>query len=218
MIKPSKFKSIFFDGKNLYTINYSPNFQVYNEKLVKKDGIEYREWNPKRSKLAAMILNNCKNMPIKKDSRILYLGAGSGTTPSHVSDISNNGIVYCVEFSNRNFLKLLKVSEKRNNMIPLLLDANQIEKYENIVKDVTVVYQDIAQREQTRIFLKNMIFLKKGDFGIYMVKARSINVAIEPKIIFKKAIKELRDNSFEIIEHLTLEPYEKDHIAIIIRK
>lgn len=217
MIKPYRFNNVYSNGKSLFTKNFAPGFQVYNEQLINQNDIEYREWNPKRSKLAAMILKNCKIMPIKDDSIVLYLGAGSGTTASHVSDIVNKGIVYCIEFSNRPFGKLLKVSEKRKNMIPLLQDANHIERYQNIVKNVDMIYQDIAQKEQTKIFLKNLIFLNRGGFGILMVKARSINVAIEPSLIFKKVIKELKKNKLNVLESLTLKPYEKDHIAIIIQ-
>lgn len=218
MIKQYKFKNVFSNNKSLFTKNLVPNSQVYNEKLVMQEGIEYREWNPRRSKLGAMILNGCKIMPIKEDSKVLYLGAGSGTTASHISDIANKGIVYCIEFSGRAFLKLLKVCRKRKNMFPLLYDANQIEKYQSIVKDVDVVYQDIAQKEQTKIFLKNLVFLKKEGFGIFMVKARSIDVKIEPKLIYKEIIKELKSDELEVLESINLEPYERDHIAIIIQK
>ncbi len=218
MIRELKFKNIYSNGKNIYTKNFTPSFQVYNEKLVKQNNIEYREWNPKRSKLAAMILKGCKKLPIKENSKILYLGAGSGTTASHISDIAEKGIIYCVEFSNRSFLKLIKVCEKRGNMIPLLYDANYIERYQNIVKDVDIVYQDIAQKNQTRIFLKNLIFLKNGGYGIFMVKARSIDVTLDPKIIYKKIIKELKKENLQVIESLALDPYEKDHMAIIVKK
>ena len=57
---------------------------------VLQDGetkIEYRAWNPFRSKLAAAILGGIDNIHIKPGSKILYLGAASGTTVSHVSDL-----------------------------------------------------------------------------------------------------------------------------------
>jgi len=49
--------------------------------------IEYRVWNPFRSKLAAAIIGGVENIWIKPNSRVLYLGAASGTSVSHVSDI-----------------------------------------------------------------------------------------------------------------------------------
>lgn len=51
------------------------------------DKIEYRAWNPFRSKLAAAILGGVDQIHIKPGAKVLYLGAASGTTVSHVSDI-----------------------------------------------------------------------------------------------------------------------------------
>lgn len=52
-----------------------------------EDKIEYRAWNPFRSKLAAAILGGVDQIHIKPGCKVLYLGAASGTTVSHVSDI-----------------------------------------------------------------------------------------------------------------------------------
>ena len=49
--------------------------------------IEYRVWNPFRSKLAAAIVGGIENVWISPGSKVLYLGAASGTSVSHVSDI-----------------------------------------------------------------------------------------------------------------------------------
>jgi rRNA 2'-O-methyltransferase fibrillarin len=49
--------------------------------------LEYRVWNPFRSKIAAAIVGGVDNLYIKPGSKVLYLGAASGTTVSHVSDI-----------------------------------------------------------------------------------------------------------------------------------
>ncbi len=49
--------------------------------------IEYRVWNPFRSKLAAAILGGVDQIYMPPGSKVLYLGAASGTTVSHVSDI-----------------------------------------------------------------------------------------------------------------------------------
>ena len=52
-----------------------------------KSKIEYRVWNPFRSKLAACILGGVDAIHMKPGSKVLYLGAASGTSVSHVSDI-----------------------------------------------------------------------------------------------------------------------------------
>lgn len=49
--------------------------------------VEYRVWNPFRSKLAAAILGGIDQIHMPPGSKVLYLGAASGTTVSHVSDI-----------------------------------------------------------------------------------------------------------------------------------
>lgn len=211
MIKAYKFENVYYDGKCLLTKNFGTG-SVYGEKIING----YRRWNPRRSKLCAMLLNKCKTMPIKRNSRILYLGAASGTTPSHVSDITDKGRIYCVEFSLRVFRDLIFMCEKRKNTVPILADANRPEQYRHIVENVDVVYQDIAQKNQTQIFKKNIEkFLQKNGHGIIMVKARSIDTSTNPKEVYKKVIEDLKE--FEILETVNLTPYEKDHMAVIIK-
>ena len=80
---------------------------VYNEKRISVEAgegekIEYRVWNPFRSKLAASVLAGVDNVHIKPGGKVLYLGAASGTSVSHVSDIVGpTGAVFAVEFSHR---------------------------------------------------------------------------------------------------------------------
>jgi len=68
-----------------------PGESVYGEKRVPVETeagkVEYRIWNPFRSKLAAGILGGLEQIWIKPGAKVLYLGAASGTTVSHVSDI-----------------------------------------------------------------------------------------------------------------------------------
>lgn len=52
-----------------------------------QEKIEYRVWNPFRSKLAAAILGGVDQIHMPPGSKVLYLGAASGTTVSHVSDV-----------------------------------------------------------------------------------------------------------------------------------
>ena len=73
--------------KALFTENFASGKKVYDETLVIEKGKEYREWNPRRSKLAAAILKGAKKIGLKKGNIVLYLGASTGTTASHVSDI-----------------------------------------------------------------------------------------------------------------------------------
>lgn len=80
---------------------------MYNEKRISVEAgegekTEYRVWNPFRSKLAASVLAGVDNIHIKPGGKVLYLGAASGTSVSHVSDIVGpTGAVFAVEFSHR---------------------------------------------------------------------------------------------------------------------
>ena len=71
----------------------SPGEAVYGEKRISIDGgvdgtkVEYRVWNPFRSKLAAGVLGGLDSIFIAPGKKVLYLGAASGTSVSHVADI-----------------------------------------------------------------------------------------------------------------------------------
>ncbi len=178
---------------------------------------EFREWIPSRSKLAAMILKG-HVIDIKPDWKVLYLGAASGTTVSHLADIVEEGIIYAVEYSAKPFVKFLQLAEERRNIIPLLEDASTPWKYNGIVEKVDFVYQDIAQKNQIEIFFANVdMFLKKGGEGVIMVKARSIDSTAEPEVVFSRVIEELGER-LEIVSHGSLEPFHKDHIYVHVRK
>lgn len=218
-IREWKFPGVFTDSERLLTENLTPTHQVYGEELIAWEDREYRVWNPKRSKACAMLKKGAKNFPFHKDSKILYLGAASGTTASHISDIACQGILFCVEFSKRSFSDLVYLCEMRKNMMPIFADANKPSLYKEVVGKVDLVYQDISQRDQTKIFIKNIdSFLSPKGFGILMVKARSIDVTAKPKDIFVKAEKELKKNNLKILEHILLKPYEKDHTAIVVKR
>ena len=77
----------------LVTKNIVPGESVYGEKRIAIDNgadgtkTEYRVWNPFRSKLAAGILGGLEDIYIAPGKKVLYLGAASGTSVSHVADI-----------------------------------------------------------------------------------------------------------------------------------
>ena len=213
----TRFEGVYKLGKQLLTKNSTPGFSVYGEELINADGVEYRAWNPNRSKLAAAILKDLKNFPFKKASHILYLGASTGTTASHVADIADAGTVYCVEFSENSMRKLMKVCGKKGNMAPILGDARSPEDYSMLVGDIDSIYQDVAQPDQGDILIRNAgEFLKPGDWALIAVKARSIDVVAEPKDIFENERKKL-EGVFEIVESVDLRPYHKDHILFVCR-
>ena len=215
---PMSLEGIFKKQNKLFTENLKDckGIKVYNEKLVSYKGKEFRSWNPYRSKLAALISNGLKNIKIVSDSQILYLGAATGTTVSHISDIVTKGTIYAVENSAVAAKSLLELSKKRHNVIPILADANHPDRYSSLVPSVDLIYQDISQRNQAEIFVNNVTrYLKKDGQGVLMVKARSIDVSLEPKQVYKLVNKELEEHGFKIVDVIDLSPYEKDHAAII---
>jgi fibrillarin-like pre-rRNA processing protein len=213
-MKKNKINGVYQNSYKLFTENLCKGSPIYNEKLVKFKDKEFRSWNPFRSKLAASILNGLI-IDIKMNSKILYLGAATGTTVSHISDIVKGGVIYAVENSPVAIKDLVEISKKRQNIIPILADANHPDRYNAIVSVVDIVYQDISQRNQAEIFKKNVdSYLKKEGIGILMVKARSIDVSLKPKEAYKNVIDELEKNKFNIVNLIDLSPYEKDHMAI----
>lgn len=204
---------------SLATRNLTPGKAVYGERLRVEEGVEYRLWNPRRSKLAAALLKGLGEWPVKEDSRILYLGAASGTTASHLSDIASRGVVYCVEFSPRVFLKLLYLCRQRRNMVPLLCDAARPEGYQFFLEECDLVYQDLAQPRQAEILLENSrFFLRNLGYAMMAVKARSIDASLPPGKIYSREAEKLRRGGFRVLELLDLEPYEKDHALILAQK
>lgn len=206
---------VFWDGHRLMTVNAAPGKDVYGERLVVVDGIEYRQWDPFRSKLAAMILLGGRDFGLDENSKVLYLGAASGTTASHVSDIVANGVVHCIEVSERSFRDLVKVCETRKNMIPILEDANQPEEYSHMIEGAELVYQDVAQRNQVDIFVRNMAAFD-SEHGILMLKSRSVDVNRKPKEVFAEVRKQLVDKQLKVKEVIDLDRFAKDHAAFIV--
>ena len=205
--------------QKISTENLVPGNQVYKEKLIIKKGIEYRLWDPFRSKLAASIMNGLENFPFKNKTKVLYLGASTGTTVSHVSDIVGpSGLVFAVEHASRVARDFLdRVATHRSNIMPILQDARKPKEYFSVFGKVDVVYVDIAQPDQTKIAIENCdMFLKKEGFFFLVIKTRSIDVTKAPKRIVEEEIEKLREK-FEILESIDLHPYDKDHAMVIAK-
>jgi len=200
------------------TENLTPGKKVYGEKLVPFRGKELRMWNPRRSKLAAAIHKGLKKLPLRGDSRVLYLGAAQGTTSSHLSDMAREGSVYCVEISPIALRKLLEVCTWRGNMVPILADASRPEEYLFLLEKVDLVYQDIAHPRQVEILKENArLFLKSGGYLFLALKARSISSVEKPGKIFDREVRKLGED-FKILQKIKLSPYEKDHLMVVAQR
>ena len=206
------------DGRmNLATENLVPGNTVYKERLVEKKGVEYRTWDPFRSKLAASIKNGLETFPFTNGSSVLYLGVSSGTTASHISDIVGpRGMMFCVEHASRVARDFLdRVASYRKNIVPVLQDARRPREYSAVYGKVDVVYADIAQPDQTQIVLENcQMYLKEGGVLFLVIKTRSIDVVKTPSQVVKEE-KEKIARKMDVLEVIDLLPYDKDHAMIV---
>ncbi len=218
-MKPHKLFQIFQDKRRIYTKSIYPGKTFFDERTVKENKNEYREFDPRRSKLAAMTVKGCTNLGIREKDVVLYLGASHGYTISFVSDmVGKQGFIFGLDPAPRVMRDLVFLSEARENIAPLLADANHPKEYQHRICQVDVVYQDISQRNQLDIFVKNCnLFLKKGGYGLLAVKARSIDIKRNPKQIFIETRKQL-EKIFTVIDYKILEPLQKGHCMIIVKK
>nr|XP_027794570.1 rRNA/tRNA 2'-O-methyltransferase fibrillarin-like protein 1 [Marmota flaviventris] len=223
-VEPHRHEGVFiYRGAEdaLVTLNMVPGFSVYGEKrvTVTENGVkqEYRTWNPFRSKLAAAILGGVDQIHIKPKSKVLYLGAASGTTVSHVSDIIGpDGLVYAVEFSHRAGRDLVNVAKTRTNIIPVLEDARHPLKYRMLIGMVDVIFADVAQPDQSRIVALNAhTFLRNGGHFLISIKANCIDSTASAEAVFASEVRKLQQENLKPQEQLTLEPYERDHAVVV---
>lgn len=206
----------------LATRNLDPGKSVYGEKRVSieegEEKVEYRVWNPYRSKIAATVVGGVEDIHIKPGTKLLYLGAASGTSVSHCSDIVGpEGVVYAVEFSHRPGRELIAVAQRRTNVIPIVMDARHPLKYRQLITSmVDVIFADVAQPDQARIVGYNAeYFLKDGGHFMISIKANCIDSTAPPEAVFAAEIEKLKTMNFQPKEYITLEPYERDHAVVI---
>lgn len=205
---------------DLATRSFAPGISVYGEKKVEvtetttnDDGttttnkIEYRLWNPFRSKIAAAILAGIDTLYIQPGSKVLYLGAASGTTVSHVSDIVGpEGRVFAVEFSRRSGRDLISMCQKRHNVNPIVEDARKPASYRLFVNGmVDVIFCDVAQPDPARIIAENAgCFLKVGGKVLLSIKANCIDSTAPPAQVYAQVVEEMRALKFKPKEQISL--------------
>ncbi|MDR2855020.1 MAG: fibrillarin-like rRNA/tRNA 2'-O-methyltransferase [Methanomicrobiales archaeon] len=196
----------------------SPGTPILRERIWKGKRI----WDPKHSKLSALYhklyqKENTPELELTPKMRVLYLGAGSGTTVSFVADYVE--VIYAIEPAPEPMTDLISIAQKRKNIIPLLSDARKPKEYAALIEEVDMVYQDVAQPNQVEIFLENCeIFLKSGGIGILMLKTRCIDVRQDPQELSSAAAQTLSDAGYIICDRIWLEPWHRDHSALVTHK
>lgn len=225
-VEPHRLAGVFIiKGKKdaLATKSLVPGVSVYAEKRVSghlpgsEESNEYRTWNPYRSKLSSAIYGGVDNIHMGPGSAVLYLGAASGTTVSHVSDlVGSTGVVYAVEFSNRCGRDLTEMCKRRPNIVPILEDARHPWKYRMLIpRLVDCIFMDVAQPDQSRIMALNaQYFLKEGGGFVISIKANCVDSTADASVVFASEVAKLKESSLKPKEQVTLEPFERDHAVV----
>ncbi len=218
-MEPTRWAGVFGEGGELFTPNGEPGVRVYGEELRVARGVEYRCWDPFRSKLAAFLLRNPPPEVLPPVRTALYLGGAHGTTVSHLADLWPKAAIFVVEKSPTSFASLLALARRRANLYPLLVDAQLPERYQADVVETEFLYQDVAQRDQVGIFLENAeACLAPGGRGLLMLKARSVTQRKPAGAIAREARARLQAAKFRVLAEEPLAPYSRDHVAFAVRR
>lgn len=156
-------------------------------------------------------INKGLKNPIKKSSKVLYIGASHGKTVEKLSEEVKT--IFAVDISEETTKELLKVAKNKNNIAPILADANKVENYDFRLEKVDFLFQDIAQKDQVRIFIKLMKHFKIKH-GWLALKCRGIDVRKKPEEVLKEALEELKNYK---TKYVNLEPEIKDHYVIEVK-
>jgi len=218
-VEPTDWTGVFREGRELFTRNAEPGRRVYGETLRTAGGVEYRTWDPFRSKLAALLAKGGPSGVLEPVRAALYLGAAHGTTASHLSDLWPDARIYLVEKSPTSFAPLLALARRRSNLLPILADAQLPERYRADVGEVQFLYQDVAQRDQARIFVDNAdASLASPGRGVLMLKVRSVTQRRPSAVVVREARTALTRGGFTVSAEVPLAPFSRDHVALIVRR
>jgi len=222
--------AIRLDGRTLWSENAVFGASVYGESLRKFSGTEYRRWDPTRSKLAAAILRTKRNKSLllpEPGSTVLYLGAGHGTSISHLhdhlcgADNDLNGRIVAVDLAPRCLRDLTHLARSRTGLVPILGDARKHTGWGVLMpRPVNWLFQDVAQSGQVEIFVTACRrFLNIGGLGLLSLKAASERWTGEGEdILFTKVATQLTESGFEVEERIKLTGYEDNHVLFVTRR
>lgn len=184
-------------------------------KILKKNSNKH-EWNPYTSKWKAA-LDKGLNAKLRGDENILYLGASSGTTISHLCKITS-GIIFGVEKAPLMMIPLIRLCQKTNNIAPLFCDARDAEYIREHIYNtpIDILFQDIPSIDQVNIIKKASNLVGSNCRIFLSLKTQSISQK-DWKKTAQKAKKEL-EKSFEILDCISLEPFHQKHFFFVMKK
>lgn len=212
------------EGRSLWTRNAVRGISVRGERRKRDSRIEWRAWDPTRSKVAAALLltgNDASDMLPEPGSTCLYLGASTGSTVSHIHDHvcgagnHHGGQVVAVEISPRMMRDLTALASKRPGLVPVLGDAripHAVAPY--IRSQADWMHQDLSIADQAQTFVKMAgAFLKPGGTGLLSLKAASERSSDgDDDSRFEKAARILGESELEVVERIDLAGLEDQHI------
>ena len=216
-------------GRRLWSRNAVKGEQVRDERLRRDGKIEWRSWNPRSSKLGAAIIRTSGDAEIllpEPGSNVLYIGAGHGTTISHLHDHvcgSGNhhaGSIVSVDLSPRCIRDLISLAEKRPGILPVLADARQLDAYSIFLPNrVPWILQDVSQAGQVELMLKVCNrFLSQNGIALLSLKAASerwTDGGDEAR--FSVAESKIADSQMKLVERIDLKGLEDQHVMYVLR-
>ena len=149
-------------GRSLWSRNAVKGVSLRGERLKRDGRKEWRQWNPRASKLGAALLKASQfGLLPEPGSTCLYLGSGHGTTISHLHDHvcgSNNhldGTIVAVDISSRCMRDMIRLSKSRSGIIPVLADCRQTQQITPFLsRRVPWLFQDVSQTGQVEMFIE----------------------------------------------------------------
>tara|TARA_Y100000766_G_scaffold56535_1_gene46021 strand:- start:889 stop:1575 length:687 start_codon:yes stop_codon:yes gene_type:complete len=218
------------DGRTLWTLNAVPKKAVYGESLRNFSGTEFRRWDPTRSKLGAALVRTRRAPELllpEEGTTVLYLGAGHGTSISHLHDhlcgAENDlsGRLVAVDLAPRCLRELTHMAKSRPGLVPVLGDARKHAAWGVLLpRKVNWLFQDVAQAGQVDIFVAACRrFLERNGTGLLSLKAASERWTGEgEEALFTSVEQTLESSGFEVEERIELAGYEDNHVLFAVRK
>lgn len=216
-------------GRGLWTRNAVKGVRLRDESLRRDGRIEWRSWNPRASKLAAALIRTKRDPSLlipEPGSTALYVGAGHGTTISHLHDHlcgsgnHHGGRIVAVDLSPRCIRDLIRLSGARPGISPVLADARHLDDFAPFVPEpVPWILQDVSQAGQVELMIRICErFLAPGGVALLSLKAASERWADGgDKAKFAQAEEHLINSNLQLDERIDLRGFEDQHVMFAIR-
>ena len=227
--KPKLAWGIRREGRSLWTRNAVRGVSVRGERRKTDARIEWRAWDPSRSKVAAALLrtaNDPSQLLPETGSTCLYLGASFGSTVSYIHDQvcgagnHHGGQVVAVEIAPRAMRDLSELASIRPGLVPVLGDARQPQTVAPYIRGkADWMHQDLSIADQAETFVRMAgAFLRPGGTGLLSLKAASERSSDgDDDSRFAKAARILRESNLDVIERIDLKGLEEQHVVFHVR-